>query len=102
MLGLSRLKTLAISIAALPAFWYAISFSGTMLRFEGAGFTAEPLVARLGVFGIGVVAMLSGFGAVNFPYRSMHSLLRPVTHRQVADVEHRLQYTMKLITTRKR
>merc|ERR1719245_1995264 len=59
-------------------------------------------MARIGILGVSTVAMLAGFGAVNFPYRSMHSFLRPVTQQQVADVEQRLLRTMKLIAAKKR
>ncbi|CAE8613550.1 unnamed protein product, partial [Polarella glacialis] len=52
--------------------------------------------------GVTVVATLSGFGAVNFPFQSMHSFLRPVTQQQVADVEQRLLRTMRLIASKKR
>merc|ERR1712146_603958 len=48
------------------------------------------------------VAAISGFGAVNFPFRSMHSFLQPVTQKQVVDVEQRLLRTMRLIATKKR
>jgi hypothetical protein len=59
-------------------------------------------MARIGVLGVTVVAMLSGFGAVNFPFRSIHSFLRPVTQQHVADVEQRLLGTLRLIAAKKR
>lgn len=98
----SRRLALACATAFLPLFWYVVYLCGTMIRIGEKGLSADLLIARIGVLGVSVVAMLSGFGAVNFPYCSMHSFLRPVTQQQVADVEQRLLRTMKLIASKKR
>ena len=98
----SHRLALASALLALPPFWYAIYLSGKLIHIDSVNFSADLLVARIGVLGITVVATLSGFGAVNFPFQSMHSFLRPVTQQQVADVEQRLLRTMRLIATRKR
>jgi len=93
---------LACATAAVPAFWYVVFLSDRMIQLESMELTADFLMARIGVLGVTVVAMLSGFGAVNFPFRSMHSFLRPVTQQQVAALEHRLLRTMRLIAAKKR
>eukprot|EP00438_Fugacium_kawagutii_P014579 Skav210157 [mRNA] locus=scaffold1811:28618:30363:+ [translate_table: standard] len=98
----SHRLALASALLSLPPFWYAIYLSGKLIHIDSVSFSADLLVARIGVLGITVVATLSGFGAVNFPFQSMHSFLRPVTQQQVADVEQRLLRTMRLIATRKR
>jgi len=98
----SRRAALACAIVFLPLFWYGIYLSGTLIRIDSLDLSADHLIARIGVFGVTVVAMLSGFGAVNFPFRSIHSLLRTVTQKQVADVEQRLLRTLKLIAGKKR
>lgn len=102
MFGGSRRLAGLCAAAALPPFWYAIFLSGTLIHLESTELSADVLMARIGILGVSVVAMLAGFGAVNFPYRSMHSFLRPVTQQQVADVEQRLLRTMKLIAGKKR
>ncbi|CAE7338233.1 GPR89, partial [Symbiodinium pilosum] len=92
----------ASAVLSLPPFWYAIYISGRLIHIDAVNFSADLLMARIGVLGVTVVATLSGFGAVNFPFQSMHSFLRPVTQQQVADVEQRLLRTMRLISARKR
>eukprot|EP00929_Paragymnodinium_shiwhaense_P024137 TRINITY_DN14959_c0_g1_i1.p1 TRINITY_DN14959_c0_g1~~TRINITY_DN14959_c0_g1_i1.p1 ORF type:complete len:626 (+),score=167.84 TRINITY_DN14959_c0_g1_i1:228-2105(+) len=95
-------------VLALPLFWYLIEILGRLIGLSldsDAGLLAslspDILIARMGVLGVSVVAMLSGFGAVNFPFRVTHTLLRPVSQQQVADVEQRLLQTVKLIAQRK-
>lgn len=98
----SRQVAAACVVGALPVFWYCIYLSGRLIGIETFGWSSDLLMARIGILGVTVVATLSGFGAVNFPFRSMHSFLRPVTQQQVADVEQRLLRTLRLITAKKR
>lgn len=102
IVGGSHRLAFAGSVTVLPPFWYAIFLSGTLIGIDSMGLSADLLMARLGVLGVTVVATLSGFGAVNFPFNSMHSCLRPVTQQQVADVEQRLLWTMTMIGNKKR
>jgi hypothetical protein len=99
--GSLRLSAVS-SLVVLPVFWYSIYLSGTLIGINSLSLSADVLMARVGVLGITVVATLSGFGAVNFPFCSVHSLLRPVTQQQVLDVEQRLLRTVDLIVVKKR
>lgn len=89
-------------VIALPVFWVLIHLSGHLIQIDSLTLSTDLLMARIGVVGVTVVATLSGFGAVNFPYNNIHSLLRPVSQQQVADIEQRLLGTMKLIAAKKR
>lgn len=99
--GSSRLAV-ACTVVALPGFWYLIFLSGDLIGIDSWSLSAEALIARIGVLGVTVVATLSGFGAVNFPFSSVHALLQPVTQQQVADVEQRLLRTINIIAAKKR
>lgn len=88
-------------VIGLPGFWYVIFQMGGLIHIDSYSLSADLLVVRVGSLGITVVAMLSGFGAVNFPFTNMHSFLRPVTQKQVVDVETRLLHTTNLIISAK-
>lgn len=59
-------------------------------------------VSRIGVIGVTVMAILSGFGAVNYPYTSMTYFIRPVSQTDVITLERRLLLTMDMILAKKK
>ncbi|XP_066151317.1 Golgi pH regulator isoform X1 [Euwallacea fornicatus] len=65
-------------------------------------FSIESLVSRIGVIGVTVMALLSGFGAVNYPYSSMKFFMRDVAEADVWNIEKRLLQTMDMIVIRKK
>ncbi|KAF7273475.1 Golgi pH regulator [Rhynchophorus ferrugineus] len=65
-------------------------------------FSIESLVSRIGVIGVTVMALLSGFGAVNYPYTSMKYFMREVSVADVLNIEKRLMQTMDMIVIRKK
>lgn len=64
--------------------------------------SVETVVSRVGVVGVTVMALLSGFGAVNYPYTSMAIFMRPVIAADVALVERRLTQTFEMILAKKK
>lgn len=62
----------------------------------------EQGVSRIGVIGVTVMALLSGFGAVNYPYSSMAYFMRPVSYADVQAIERRVLQTMDMIIAKKK
>lgn len=60
-------------------------------------FSLSPVISRLSVIGVTVMALLSGFGAVNYPYTSMALFIRPVDSGAIAQVEKKLLQTMDMV-----
>lgn len=48
------------------------------------------------------MAILSGFGAVNFPFTNMSYFIHPVTQNDVINTERRLMQTMDMILVKKK
>uniref|UniRef100_A0A1B0GMB0 Golgi pH regulator conserved domain-containing protein n=1 Tax=Phlebotomus papatasi TaxID=29031 RepID=A0A1B0GMB0_PHLPP len=65
-------------------------------------FTIEQAVSRIGVVGVTVMAILSGFGAVNYPYTSMAYFIRSVSQADIITVERRLMLTMDMMVLKKK
>ncbi|XP_076070026.1 Golgi pH regulator [Oratosquilla oratoria] len=62
----------------------------------------EQSISRIGVIGVTVMAALSGFGAVNYPYTSMNIFMRPVTKSDIIGKERRLMQTMDVLVNKKK
>nr|XP_012417133.1 PREDICTED: Golgi pH regulator A isoform X2 [Odobenus rosmarus divergens] len=62
----------------------------------------EQLISRVGVIGVTLMALLSGFGAVNCPYTYMSYFLRNVTDADILALERRLLQTMDMIISKKK
>lgn len=85
----------------LYLFW-RIGDSFPLLSVSKGIFTIEQAVSRIGVVGVTVMALLSGFGAVNYPYTSMKYFIRPVSQSDVLNTERKLIQTMDMIIVKKK
>ena len=62
----------------------------------------EHQISRVGIIGVTMMAMLSGFGAVNYPYTSMTVFTTSVSPVDTATAEKRLLQTYDKIVTKKK
>lgn len=64
--------------------------------------SVETCVSRVGVVGVTIMALLSGFGAVNYPYTSMAMFMRTVTPGDVHQIEKKLIQTQEMVLAKKK
>ena len=83
------------------AFW-KIGDPFPMLSREHGILSIEQLVSRVGVIGVTIMAVLSGFGAVNCPYTYMSYFVRHVTDMDVQTLSRKLTQTMDMVCSKKR
>ena len=62
----------------------------------------QTMVSRVGVIGVTIMALLSGFGAVNYPYTSMAMFMRTVTPADVSQIERKLVQTQEMVIAKKK
>ncbi|VEL28977.1 unnamed protein product [Protopolystoma xenopodis] len=62
----------------------------------------EQCISRVGVIGVTIMALLSGFGAVNYPYTCMTLFAQKVSASEIQGAEKRLLQTMDMILVKKR
>ena len=67
--------TIAAWLAFLYFFW-KIGDPFPILSPKHGIFSIEQCIGRVGVIGVTLMALLSGFGAVNYPYTSMFYFIR--------------------------
>ncbi|CAD6221352.1 GSCOCG00005161001-RA-CDS [Cotesia congregata] len=100
-LNLIRPLTIFIYLCYLYLFW-KIGDPFPILNPKKGLLSIEQGVSRIGVIGVTVMALLSGFGAVNYPYSSMTCFMRPVSYADVQAIEKRLLQTMDMILAKKK
>jgi hypothetical protein len=65
-------------------------------------FSIEQAISRVGVIGVTVMAVLSGFGAVNCPYTYMTYFMRHVTDSDIQGMEKKLLQTTEMTLNKKK
>lgn len=88
-------------ILYLYLFW-KIGVKFPILMDDNHIFSIDQAMSRVGVIGVTVMAILSGFGAVNTPYTYLFIFLKNVTLEDVLAAEKKLIHSMEMIFTKKR
>ncbi|KFM72050.1 Golgi pH regulator, partial [Stegodyphus mimosarum] len=65
-------------------------------------FSIEQGISRVGVIGVTLMALLSGFGAVNYPYTSMAYFMRNVSPSDIQMQEKKVMQTLDMIIMKKK
>lgn len=73
-----------------------------VLKEQSGIFSVSMGVSRIGVIGVAVMSILSGFGAVSFPFLNLRFFMKEVSSSDVAQAERQLLQTMDKISLKKR
>lgn len=64
--------------------------------------SVEQGLSRVGVIGVSLIGVLSGFGAVNYPYTSMSCFMRSVSPSDILQLERKLKSNYDIIVDLKK
>uniref|UniRef100_A0A915E3S3 Golgi pH regulator n=1 Tax=Ditylenchus dipsaci TaxID=166011 RepID=A0A915E3S3_9BILA len=83
-------------------FFWKIGDNFPILSPKHGIISIEQAISRIGIIGVTVMAILSGFGAVNAPYVCMTIFMRQVSDDDISQLERKLRQNLDMIIAKRR